>query len=764
MSLLVWLPLNGDLHNQGLSDVTVNVSGATSWGDGKFGQALSGNNSTFWTVSALTLGENVSIAQWVKTSDSDAMFWVLVSDAYYPNYGSGNQNLWLSAGKYYLNIGDSRNNPFKDKNGNDVTAYQDNKWHHFVVTFDGVDCLLYIDGNYAGKSLQYRSPVTTNNSIKIAGGFRNSTPYALKGLVNDFRVYNHCLSPKEVKEIAKALILDYKLDDTLVDNTNILKGANFTWLPLTVETSYTKSGDTYIVTTGNFKQTYQFATSRMTIPLELLDSDDQYVVEFKYKVVSGDGLVDLNGCDWCDKVFVAKEETIVDDWHYVQLLCPVTAYTSQYHFMDFKWTQPNTVFEISNFQLYHSVSNNCDDCSGYRNNGVTVGEPLLDATNPIRYRYSTVFNSSQYVRTISKAKEFLPHDAITVNYWMYCTTWGINPISCTEGGGWNFEAGSNGLQFTVYNGASAGYKYAKSNITAASLLNNWHMITGTFDNENIKIYIDGVLKGSDTIGNTNGIGYNANNYLFIAAEAASGDTPRSSAFQGKLSDVRIYATALSADDVAELYNTAAVTDKQGNFLCYEAIEDGAASITKTGIAKFNIDERDRGSGVTIYSTVQPNLLLGTRRDNARYEVTGTTTEIGLRLTPAVQLQTNKKYTFSAMIRGFANMGLYTINSGGSAASPNERFDYISKSEMSAQDFKLFSVTFKVTKDVASIDQIYPCTKYGPANTQVGDWFEIQADSIKLEEGEMCTPWIPDATDNEYRSYDNLLSTTQLIEI
>jgi hypothetical protein len=31
--------------------------------------------------------------------------------------------------------------------------------------------------------------------------------------MNDFRIYDHALSTKEVEEIAKGLVLHYKLDD-----------------------------------------------------------------------------------------------------------------------------------------------------------------------------------------------------------------------------------------------------------------------------------------------------------------------------------------------------------------------------------------------------------------------------------------------------------------------------------------------------------------------------------------------------------------------
>ena len=38
MSLQIWLPLNGDLHNQGLSNLTVTNNGATVNNSGKIGK------------------------------------------------------------------------------------------------------------------------------------------------------------------------------------------------------------------------------------------------------------------------------------------------------------------------------------------------------------------------------------------------------------------------------------------------------------------------------------------------------------------------------------------------------------------------------------------------------------------------------------------------------------------------------------------------------------------------------------------------------
>ena len=163
----------------------------------------------------------------------------------------------------------------------------------------------------------------------------------------------------------------------------------------------------------------------------------------------------------------------------------------------------------------------------------------------------------------------MPKDAITVNLWQYATSWS-NVISCTEGGGWNFE-NSSGLRFPVYI-SGVGYKIAQSTVTPASLNNGWHMLTGTMDKDNIKIYIDGEEVGTIATGSTNGIGY-ANNYLFICVEAAGNTTtPANSNYTGNISDVRIYATALTPAQILELYHTSVSIDNKNNIYARELVE------------------------------------------------------------------------------------------------------------------------------------------------------------------------------------------------
>ena len=71
MSLVVWLPLNGDLHNQGI-DPAVFSKTTNVWGTGKIGnQALLTSTGTGNVmVSSLVNATQFSIAYWIKVDSS----------------------------------------------------------------------------------------------------------------------------------------------------------------------------------------------------------------------------------------------------------------------------------------------------------------------------------------------------------------------------------------------------------------------------------------------------------------------------------------------------------------------------------------------------------------------------------------------------------------------------------------------------------------------------------------------------------------------
>ena len=74
MSLQVWLPLNGDLHNQGISDIaTQNMGGVSTNSAGKIGACMSFNGSSTGYLrmpAILTATDNFSICFWMKLNNN----------------------------------------------------------------------------------------------------------------------------------------------------------------------------------------------------------------------------------------------------------------------------------------------------------------------------------------------------------------------------------------------------------------------------------------------------------------------------------------------------------------------------------------------------------------------------------------------------------------------------------------------------------------------------------------------------------------------
>ena len=201
MALQVWLPLNNNMNNYGLTNAYVPPSNLSTYTDGFFGKSLSCNGSTFWAISAFTLGNEATIAHWSKTSTNGKMAWVLECSV------SKYLNLFEST-IYTLNTGDSNNNPFKTPNNEDISVLHDNKWHHFAVTWGDSVAKLYIDGEYKGTALTFKSPAMSGKRIKLAGGFNDTHSYDWNGQICDFRIYDNCLTPEDVKRLYDCALMD----------------------------------------------------------------------------------------------------------------------------------------------------------------------------------------------------------------------------------------------------------------------------------------------------------------------------------------------------------------------------------------------------------------------------------------------------------------------------------------------------------------------------------------------------------------------------
>ena len=237
------------------------------------------------------------------------------------------------------------------------------------------------------------------------------------------------------------------------------------------------------------------------------------------------------------------------------------------------------------------------DSSGYGNNGTSAYAQQTFSSNTPR-------NSSCYLRTSSKSYVYCRingnadynngngwmvqgAEAMTVSEWAYATDWtkqtNCRLWSCTESGGWNTEGGSTGylrIPINVYTNSgktSYTYKYTSQEIELASLTPGWHMFTFTYEQSyGTKVYIDGELHSQNPY-TSYGLHYNlTGSSLNLGAESTGIASASSPWFVGGLSDFRLYYTALSPDDIKELYEVSVSIGNQSNIHAYEFVEDGSS--------------------------------------------------------------------------------------------------------------------------------------------------------------------------------------------
>ena len=589
MGLKIWMPLTGNLNNLGTASVTTTVSGTTSYTNGKIGQCLSCNGSSFWTVTGIELGTEASICCWTKTTVNNKMSWVLTATSY------TSLNLYESS-YYSLNIGDGNNNKFKDSNGGDIACLHDGVWHHFAVTFGSSIAKLYIDGVYRGTAPTFRSPATTSaKTIKIAGGFTGGHQYDWNGGINDFRVYDHCLSPKEVKDISKGLVLHYPLNGYFGNGENLFIGTqNFDgWY---LNSRWTKSNGVITYTVGS--KAWNDVDSP-TIPWTMVQNKD---VTISAEIRSDDfNYTDGSGFSIClvrkasgpaaggyssrrlEMTPIHKKvNEISKSWTLVTgTVKNITdsSFTNTYNggggdwFGIYIWNYTNKGVQIRNIKLeIGSVATpwspalsdlgidttKISDCSGYNNTGTVVGT-LSRINDSSRYLTSTYFNGSSVVKDNTFS---FTSAQWSVSFWYKFTTRpsAYQGFLCLSR---NAGADADKKFAAMPNSTYIWFKFENTTYTLSSLkLNEWCHIVMTCDGTNGKVYENGILKGTTSA--ISSIYTNCDDFV-VGGRATASDASSVGVFlNGYMNDVRIYATTLSAEDVKELYDNPTSIDNLGN--------------------------------------------------------------------------------------------------------------------------------------------------------------------------------------------------------
>ena len=491
-------------------------------------------------------------------------------------------------------------------NGNYLTSDLElNTWYHIGLVYKTGHCLIYINGNlyhdYSTSIIPNFEAITT-----ITVGKANSTGYQSNCLINDLRIYNEALSPMQIKLISQGLVAHYLLNNNGSGNNNLIPNQGeytinnpFVWSSNKVDgnkwvpnsafeakpsTTYTFS----LYCDGNLQAEHlpkpEPSPEEKAFTMWLYLSNDGTTKS--WQTGSYDAAVNLNSNNYSHKQIGQKHIwTFTTNSTQKYISIRVNNYsngtdTLTLNYWNFKLEEgnkstswcPNPTDDIY-VQLGYNTNIEYD-VSGYCHNGTKYNITDYTSDTP-RYSVATKFNGTNSYINVGRGG--MVRDEITVNIWGYMDDWtkytGKRLISCTEGGGWNFESSSDKIHFTLGTGNTSNTYKSPTGYTLSELSSGWHMFTGTYDGFTVKQYVDGILNTSINAYTTKTmIFYNANNSIIIGAEASGGSSTAGGVFNGYLSDLRIYATALSESDLQSLYNNSGFLDSSGNIYATEYTE------------------------------------------------------------------------------------------------------------------------------------------------------------------------------------------------
>ena len=413
--------------------------------------------------------------------------------------------------------------------------------------------------------------------LTIGGdSYEKYTVNSFAGKLNDVRIYDHCLSDKEVEEIAKGLVLHYKLDNIVKPNllseyvvpgqkapgSTVASGQTNYYGKYGIIFPATTNADTYFRLFLK-QQLAQGTTYTISCSVSGLLPGSFYNFPLFAQGNTSMGVLQLNHNGLCSLTFTMNNSaqntatTPEGDTVYICFMDdsnrtlvsgqgPITV-------TGFKLEEGNTATDFSFID-----ENIVYDSSGYGNNGL-IFNPLTITTDTLKYNVATVFDGNTSAIKVPYTDIASTDDIFTLNLWFKKDDLGSKNYETLFGGPSGFEMDTRAgaaTALTLYMASTRGSNFAQFNF------GEWYMVTLVNDGTNELYYVNTELK--KTIAKKP---MPAGNYYIGAWQ-----TEIKQNYKGFISDFRIYKTALTADQILELYNTSATIDNKGNVYAREVIE------------------------------------------------------------------------------------------------------------------------------------------------------------------------------------------------
>ena len=596
--LCLWLPFtDGTTKNQGLiNDEFITSIDPTFSNDGKLGKCLEqGQFDMSATMTSKILNNQaLTICFWIYVNAEEGSKGGTI-------FGNINTNVEFNNRKFSIFQYPTCNDLHLSWMNDAANAFMmtpiykgvlpSYQWTHVAITYHNPTMTVYINGikKYTYSSVSNSSSFEYQTRVVWQNAYRK---------LNDFRIYNECLSPRQVKEISKGLVCHYPMGnvDGKIGGRNLLVKTNqgkINWSNSHADGSYScESVNWNGINAVKMSCTTPTTSWKMFTFNGLLENFDKLepsaIYTLSYDVIGNIkvGFANLWDSGATHSIIVSAQETVIKKtygFHYIVNLTLKDALNKSRQVVYFTNNlKAGESVIIANLKLEKGnkataytpcptddpvmYDNMIYDTSGYCNNGSVTDStcPTWSSDTP-RYKGSYVFNgNNQYLKfqnpITSSSTDF------TISCWVKFDDTTGNSTICTMrtavGNGIALFKIGNKIRFDD----NAQFTFSDYTISA----NAWTHVVVTRLSSCKKLYVNGILKQTvNTVGDMKLI----SNVGTIGASSQGGDGI-SNYLNGQLSDFRIYATALDNQTIEELYKVGASVDSSGNLmLAGEVVEE-----------------------------------------------------------------------------------------------------------------------------------------------------------------------------------------------
>lgn len=616
MSLQVWLPLNKDLRQKGLGDVTITNNGATY--DNSVGCPMGGSyNITNGPIEISNLPNptNISIAFWFKRTANTGtrQFMFTAWNGVTCELTTAGNPTWAVYRSGYPTV----------TGGTAITTTSG--WTHYCGTFSTTEGLkMYINGELAGSN-NVTTPIAWNTTTGQIGKY--STYASMSTLMSDFRIYDNALTADEVRALSRGLAVHYPLTRQGFANENLFKYSamdpdEFGEL---VFASLTEDWMSYLRTYNGTFDMHSFADGVDTITLNStgnlgiafvrkatdisLDSNSYYTIscEAKSSQTAQPLCIGLsyynNSNTWIWRGGTNPQNfTAANTWQKFTLKFKPDADTQYicYCFTVYSASASSNTFSIRNCKLEKGETatawmpnssdklgvvmglntNSVEDISGFDWHGTKINN-LQWVGDSLVYPMCADFNTNEGCAMLDPP-DYQGNVNLTLAAWVYPKARNSDRDCILIYRGQYLTIDSSGhLSAYAYGKSPAGYHTSTGTIP----LNQWSHIAITWDASNVKLYINGTL--DKTVSCTGTFAYSSTTPKTIGCIGVEkhpdlSATGLSRQFIGSIADVRVYCTALSAADMTKLYNNRIYLNNIGNI-------GASGECTHTNYGTVNLD-------------------------------------------------------------------------------------------------------------------------------------------------------------------------------